>query len=95
MRKVNLVTPHDLLKHAEKIGYKHNDAHRFLFEIDNIRPLYEVHSYDYTLGDFDLSERVPSTYYADDTITYHPETVKIMLSFMKTKKVKKITVVGD
>ena len=95
MRKVNLVTTYDLLRHAETIGYKHNDAHRFLFEIDNVGPCYEIHSCDYTLGDFDLTARKPSQHYSYDTIEYHPDTVKIMLSFMNTNKVKKITVVLD
>ena len=93
MRVVNLVTNHDLLKHAENIGYSHNTAHKILFEIDGIGPEYEVHSRDYKMGDFDLDARENGEYYSYDEIPYSTDTVKIVLSFMAKYDIKKMTVV--
>lgn len=93
MRVVNLVQTHEILSHAEQMGYPHSSAHHFLFAVDKIGPYYEEHHCDYSLGDFDIVHRQAGKYYSNNPSDYHPDTIKVMLSFMKSHQVKEITVI--
>ena len=84
MKKVNLVEMSDLLFHAESLGYEWNKACDILRDV---RPEYEITSLEYNKTDFDPGcEGEIEEYYSQDTL-------KIMSSYFKKKRVKDITVV--
>lgn len=88
MKKVNLVTHHELVRYAESLGFEYEDARIIL---DDFRPEYEVHTLEFSIEDFGKKE-TDEDFDDFNDIEYSDEANRIMISFFEKNKIKKLVV---
>ena len=83
MKKANLVEYTEILEHTTTLGYDWNTACGLL---DNLRPQYEVHSFEFEKSEFDKNK--PGNEHSE-------EENEVMTSFFETNNVQSITVINS